>query len=337
MKNNILSLAGRAFCIACILIWSAATELAAQEQTLEPETPSATFEGGSAPVKKAPNPNFWRGDGYALSSVLFPGLGQAAQKEYLSAALQGGFGAIMLAGTASQTSNKSYIEVEDQIDEKTKTNYSNPTTFRADMYSRFYLNTALFSAYDSYRIYRRNHPEEGQHTPVPQEDLLDLMWAPYNWRYLTRITTLIPIAAVALLTRGDPGKDDYVVEPQDGLTRKTLRRGYYVMSHGIAIGEEAFFRGYLNTSFTEKWGPAWGLAGSSAAFGLAHSGTGGSANSITAGVFGAYMGWLQRRDNYRIGEPVAIHFWWDVFALTSMTRERKVEKVVPLFQFMIPL
>ena len=54
-------------------------------------------------------------------------------------------------------------------------------------------------------------------------------------------------------------------------------------------------------------------AASSVTFGLAHSGEGLSANAAVATAYGAYLGWLHQRNDYRLGENVAVHFWWNVF------------------------
>jgi hypothetical protein len=53
---------------------------------------------------------------------------------------------------------------------------------------------------------------------------------------------------------------------------------------------------------------------SSAAFGLAHNGQGNSANALQAGLAGAYLGWVHQRNQFEIGEGVAIHYWWNVIA-----------------------
>ena len=83
---------------------------------------------------------------------------------------------------------------------------------------------------------------------------------------------------------------------------------------GPAVGEEAFFRGFLNNQLSHQLGRWWGLGLSSGIFALGHSGTGNQASALQAGIFGLYTGWLQQHNNYAIGEGVAIHFWGNFLA-----------------------
>ena len=48
---------------------------------------------------------------------------------------------------------------------------------------------------------------------------------------------------------------------------------------------------------------------SSLAFAAGHLGQGNQADFLSAGLAGAYLGWVQQRNGYAIGEGVALHFW----------------------------
>jgi len=70
----------------------------------------------------------------------------------------------------------------------------------------------------------------------------------------------------------------------------------------------------VNNELSNRWGDGWGLAGSSALFGLAHNGQGDTANILQATIAGAYLGWVHQRDGFQLGEDVALHFWFDLIA-----------------------
>jgi membrane protease YdiL (CAAX protease family) len=91
----------------------------------------------------------------------------------------------------------------------------------------------------------------------------------------------------------------------------------------VAIAEESFFRGWLQSSLARSLGetPGWLIA--SALFGLTHS-----LNALTItpedrpiylGVFvpfitvlGGYLGWVYRSLGYSLAPSVALHFWYDL-------------------------
>jgi len=81
-----------------------------------------------------------------------------------------------------------------------------------------------------------------------------------------------------------------------------------------AIGEEAFFRGFLNNEFSSRYGDGTGLVTSSVIFGLAHTGQGQTANALQATAAGFYFGWLHQKNGYAVGEGAALHYWFNVLA-----------------------
>lgn len=89
----------------------------------------------------------------------------------------------------------------------------------------------------------------------------------------------------------------------------------------VAIGEETFFRGYLQSNISEYSSPWVGIALSSLLFGAAHLANAQELDSesqrsyYTLGIpfltaFGAYFGWMTHK--YRsLKEGVALHCWYD--------------------------
>jgi membrane protease YdiL (CAAX protease family) len=71
------------------------------------------------------------------------------------------------------------------------------------------------------------------------------------------------------------------------------------MSPGI--GEEAFFRGYLNHSLSTSYGPVTGIGTSSLLFMLAHEGNTDASSGRPARLLaGLYLGWLHYKSGYDI-------------------------------------
>jgi membrane protease YdiL (CAAX protease family) len=90
------------------------------------------------------------------------------------------------------------------------------------------------------------------------------------------------------------------------------------LSYGAGEAEEMLFRGMLQSSWEGSLGSAGGLMAASAVFGLAHVTRVRSAQTWEsagmAAVAGLYLGWRYQCTGYRLGEPIAAHFWFDVAA-----------------------
>lgn len=267
----------------------------------------------------------------AAASLLIPGAGQAANGDWGAGAVHLGLYTVLASRYTDLSDDPGYIEPEDREDDATNTIRINETTFKADLYGTAASNVALYSAFGAYRDARALEENAlGYGTPRPQESLGDLALAPYSWTYLARPTTWVPLLVPLSLALSKPADDQLVYAPDDTITRSELRRGFFVMHTTVGIGEEAFFRGVLNNGFSDWLGPGWGLAASSAVFGVAHSGNAGTANPGVATLYGLYLGWLHQRNDYAIGQGVAIHFWWNFLVAVALTNQRESTAQVPL-------
>lgn len=87
-------------------------------------------------------------------------------------------------------------------------------------------------------------------------------------------------------------------------------------SMGAALSEETVFRGMIQTEWEELWGKDRGLLATSALFGIAHyTGQGESlGNILFATAAGVFLGWRFQKNNYRLSESIAEHFWFDAIA-----------------------
>ncbi|MFP4131855.1 MAG: CPBP family intramembrane glutamic endopeptidase [Thiohalospira sp.] len=261
----------------------------------------------------------------ATGSFLVPGLGQFINGE----PAKGGFH-LATWGTAADIAayyrtRDDYIEPGDRHDEDELVITTNRTSERADLFGTVASSTRFYSAFDAYRQRRTMRGNRGYRTPISDEGFQDLARAPFEARYLSRPTTFVPmaIAASGLLLSSE---DSWVTRTQGGLTRHETAAMLMPRQGAVALGEEAFFRGVLNNSFHHQFGPWWGTAASSVGFGLAHSGAGLSANAGVATAYGVYLGWLHRHNDYRLGENVAVHFWWNVLVSAAALRHDPDER-----------
>jgi hypothetical protein len=250
----------------------------------------------------------------ALASAIIPGLGQATQGDYEAAAAHFGVFAVSLGGGLYYQNKPDFLTDSVRYADSSR-EIINQTTLRRDFGLRVATDTALYSSYAAYRDGRRRD-ERLYRTPAPKESLSDLAVAPFSWEFLSRPTTFIPLALQAwAVSRGG-----YGIYRASDVSQRDLHAYNLTANEFTAVGEEGFFRGFLNNDFSNRWGDGWGLAASSTVFGLAHNGQGDTANIFQAAVAGAYLGWVQQRNSFQIGEGVALHYWINVLAGISAIR-----------------
>ncbi len=90
-----------------------------------------------------------------------------------------------------------------------------------------------------------------------------------------------------------------------------------IVSALAGIGEEALFRGFLQTALAGLLGPWTALAAASLVFGLAHCIT--PTYAVYAAVVGAYLGWLLLASGNLL-VPVLVHALFDFVALAYLVR-----------------
>jgi membrane protease YdiL (CAAX protease family) len=95
--------------------------------------------------------------------------------------------------------------------------------------------------------------------------------------------------------------------------------GYYgALFSSVAVGEEALFRGMLQTEIKRATGSSkMALIGQSLVFGAAHifepdlTVQESLVRFAWTGLLGAYMGWLYQQNSYNLGSSIAFHYWYD--------------------------
>ncbi len=252
-----------------------------------------------------------------VASLIIPGAGQASNGDYDAAAAHFGIFAVSVYGALRYGRKDDYLDPGKRYDNANNREFINRTTLKFDYAARLATDTELYSSYGAYRD-ARARDNSGYRTPLPGESLTDLAVAPFSFRYLSRPTTFIPLALQALAVFGS--KSGYGIYRAQDVSKGDLYTFNAVANEMTAVGEEAFFRGFINNEFSNRYGDNGGLATSSIIFGLAHTGQGQTANSLEAAAAGLYLGWLHQRNGFEAGEGVALHYWINVLAGVSAIR-----------------
>ncbi len=270
----------------------------------------------------------------ATFSLLAPGSGQMINKDFVEGGIQAGMAITLFTNYSRLMDDDRFLDSDERLDDEQKVIHMNRVTFEADLYGTALVSLSLYSSFSAYRDARQLRNNAGYDTPAPTETLGELAAAPFNFDYLLRPTTWVPLIFPLIFALSSPNDDDrYVFKPDNTISRDELTVGFAGVHEMVAVGEESFFRGVLNNGFSSGLGEPWGLVVSSTVFGLAHDGRGGSATPLAAGIFGAYVGFLQQRNEYRIGQGVAIHFWWNFLVTLGMLKDRAPKQTVELFSF----
>ena len=237
-----------------------------------------------------------------LGSFVLPGLGQ-----YIHGAPAKGlaYSAVYLGGAALGFNNSSDTTDFPRTDEGQ----------RGDVGLQFAGSAMWLSAWDAFHRGVPAMQQRGKYRFLPKrEGLSQLLSAPFDYRFLGRWTTWVDLAQTAAITAivlSDRSSNEahYPYRAQDAAYTVSL-------SANAAIGEEAFFRGYLLPMLYQKNGGKFWVANASQGllFGAGHGLN--AFNILYQGGWGMWEGWLTRRNDWSIRESVFHHFWYD-FAVVS--------------------
>lgn len=181
--------------------------------------------------------------------------------------------------------------------------------------------TGFYSVFAAYRDARAQNGMFGYSYRMPTESLADLAYAPFQWSVIRKpavwggIVATLGLAAAAIYMAGnaEPASVERVDMPY--------------LSLPMGIGEEAFFRGFLQSALSETCTPWGGIALSSLAFGAAHirnafdlppedrAGYYAFGIPLVTGL-GVYYGWLTYK-NHSLKESVAAHTWYNFIVMMT--------------------
>ncbi|HAB99416.1 MAG TPA: hypothetical protein DCE71_06310 [Parachlamydiales bacterium] len=194
--------------------------------------------------------------------------------------------------------------------------------------------TWLYGIYAAYRDTRISNGTKNYSYQMPTDSFLDLTSAPFRLQVLKKPEVwggLLGSLALAVAVTYLAFPDEHI-HPSFSLTR-TLSP---LTALPIGIGEEAFFRGFLQSQISEWSNPWGGIISSSLAFGAMHMPNAWDLPSkerrnyykiivpfIT--LSGLYDGWLTYK-NHSLESSVAIHTWYDgiLFTLGSLAGQAAI-------------
>ncbi|WDE05298.1 CPBP family intramembrane metalloprotease [Thalassomonas viridans] len=266
----------------------------------------------------------------AMSGLLLPGSVQFFDGNFLTGLSYGGTALAGMALYGHYSDKDDYFEDDDELfSDALKESYINKTTFNADMAQTVFLNTMFASSYDAYK--RKSRHRQFNHGVIaPGEDIKDLWQAPFKFEQLSKPSTYVPLLLFAAYVSS---RDNvYAIRRSGDISSGTLYAGNFAGNLFTGVGEEAFFRGYVNTELSHQLGENLGLAASSVLFGAMHSGDGNQASFGEAAVIGGYLGWLHQKNNYNLSQGVALHYWFNVIAGLA---ELHHGGQVPIFQYSV--
>ena len=195
-------------------------------------------------------------------------------------------------------------------------------------------NTWLYGIYAAYRDVRIYNGESGYRYAMPTDSLGNLASAPFRPSVLKK-----PEVWGGLLgALGAAAGISYFFYSPDAHIHSSASKSAIlpVLALPVGIGEEAFFRGYLQSQLSESLTPWGGIIVSSLAFGAVHIPNAWGLEPAEQRLyytvslpfitgFGVYCGWLAHK-NPSLKEGVALHTWYDgiLFAVSAAANQTAV-------------
>lgn len=243
-------------------------------------------------------------------SFILPGAGQLYRKQLISGS---SYATVGLAGAYySERASRDF-----KLSEKENLDISSQNTAvrKYILGLQVYQAAGGMSAYHTFRsaVWQRQKFDQYRFLG-PGETPLEILKAPFDFNYLRRSSTYIPLLVGGSLSwylATHPGRD---------FTRRSVGKEDFLFSSAFSYGagthEEAVFRGWIMPVLHEQGLSApIANAGQGLIFALAHLGN--NHLPLPQLFLGLHLGRVTQRNQWTIGEAVFIHTWWDVFAFLS--------------------
>lgn len=256
----------------------------------------AIFE--PAPIQMYAPPQMKSSFAAVSLNALIPGLGHAYLGDYATAG--GLFGGSMATSAGYSMENMS-------------------DTFRTANFVTLQ-NIWCYGLYAAYRDVRSYNGGVGYNYKMPTDSLADLTTAPFRWSVIKKAQVWGGyLGAMAIA-----GTIGYLAFPKNQLPTASKVKAddlYPAIALPVGVGEEALFRGFLQSRFSESMPPWASISLSTLLFSAAHIPNAfemmeeerwryfAFALPIITGI-GAYCGWLTHV-NRSLQESVALHTWYD--------------------------
>lgn len=275
-----------------------------------------------------------------LASFLLPGFDQYWEGQTDSALAYSGLATAAIIFGSSFSDEIRDIEDSAGFETLTKEEQESILTHsephrKASLSNSLYMASGSFSAYHAFRTAVRSQKPYGKFQFLTKEESAkDLLLAPFQFSYLKRPSTYIPlgiISGIFLLTSNSE---------IENYEKKSITSSdaFYGSSFSYLAGthEEALFRGWVMPSFRESTGSdLWSNLITSTIFAMAHLNT--VSRPIPQLVLGWHLGNVSQKNNWTLSESIFIHTWWDVLAFINVYQFRyKKDNNVSQLPLMLP-
>lgn len=260
--------------------------------------------------------------GIPIVSFLLPGFGQWLNGDFTSGAVYSG---AALAGYiyAGQVSANDHLAHQHDVMKQRARDHGvdeQNALAQKDIAERKYTLGGLvaqgaggISLYHSFRTAVATRRAAGEYTFLARDETpMELFAAPFNFAYLARPTTYIPLAIgatiAAIQSRQKPDKDSVRSRYNGADALFTTSFSYNAGTH-----EEAIFRGWL-MPVAREYGAndTWSNVIQSLLFAAAHLNI--NSTPLPQLLLGYDLGYVSQKNHWALSEGVFIHVWWDVMA-----------------------
>ncbi len=261
-------------------------------------------------------------------SYFIPGLGSFFEKDYSRGFKFLGF------GVAGFGINQAAQERINDFWNSGSTHYNHYRDLQAERIigGAIYAESQMLSLYDSFSFRAFKSRTNGKYLFLPEnQNVESILKAPFKFAYLRRWTTFVPFTLAILAGyiefNDDPRPEKFTLRPVDIAASSCS-------SYVAGTGEEAFFRGWMYPVLYENTRSHFASnAIQGTVFGFAHGPT-----PYFQLAFGFYSGWLNKKNNFDLGEAIFIHAWWDFWVMAAaVARNRSTTEdlsfQLPPFQF----
>ena len=269
-----------------------------------------------------------------IASWFLPGIDQMIEGQYSAALIYGS--TVIAADHLALVHTRNEIEYQYSYEyrRKSRAERLNHSTFglnprKAALYSQVSLATRSMSAYHSFQTAVTNNKKYGRYEFIKHQDSpLDISLAPFEFSFLTRANTSIPLGMIAIYAI--TGNTYF---PENILERRKLNSNDYLFatsaSYLAGTHEEAMFRGWIMPALHQATGSAfWSNSLTSLIFARAHYPN--IELPLPQLLLGWHLGRVVNQNDYSLKEAIFIHTWWDIFAFLSAYKYREKESLKSL-------
>lgn len=282
-----------------------------------------------------------------LISFILPGFDQWYENQYTAAMTYSGiaFLGIQYGSHHYLSAGKSAEQREKRFKELGSDPFAKDFNFRSyRLGNQIFQSMGGLSSYHSFRSAAKTHESLGKFKFLAHSDetVPQILMAPFDFSYLSRPTTFVPL----IVGLGLAFKDQLLpvsVLKSAGIKKSPLQADDLFFSSAFSFNagthEEAMFRGWIMPVMYEAMGDSF-LANltTSALFAAAHLTT--VKLPIIQGLLGYHLGNVTLENAFSIKEAVFIHVWWDVIAFVSLysfAKTNKDDQLLSRLKFSLPV